>query len=346
METDSLSADSDTMSFLDILRHRNSALNDVPSYGAVSSHESDRGTVVEKALDDIDPHSNVIREPTLQYDSRIGAGSNTTGVVGLQAQADAILDTDWTLGLDDFASLSGPTMEATQEYPTANPLLTPVLAFPDPTWALYGNMAIHASKMVPNPRYRGREAGQCFHHYYHNPTNTTSHSNQPIARSNQTSKTKKSKKRRMFESILPRKRRHDYPIACTESLIPRSPHMPIPHPITAPRQKTPVPTAPEAALKPDRMTSKNLNRLPSNKRLTRVNQTDWVQDWENTTSASQNLNDRGITRDVNIPHFQKRPMSWPLRQYIRRSLDLSVNALTKEMAKLNVDGGGCSPSPI
>lgn len=62
----------------------------------------------------------------------------------------------------------------------------------------------------------------------------------------------------------------------------------------------------------------------------RIIKTDWVTGWDNGGTR-----DCDIVRDVNVPEHQRRPVSWPLRQHIRNSVDISVAVL----GKLRIDGG-------
>lgn len=341
------------MSFLEVLQHNNSASGGTDPYTMVSGHGSDGGKFHEEMLDHSDLHADPMHYATPNHGSLVAEDHTTSDVLGLQAQADAILDTDWKIGLGDFATMSCPDVEATQAYPITISSYKAVHDFSDRTWATNNmsvgiqnwfptyntnnSMPMYAPNTASNPSSRYEETGQHLHADIHASANITSHGHHPIVRYNQPSTTKKSRKRRLLSSMRPRKKRQTDSTAPTESLPPSVLHAPAAPP------PTPVLTSREDSRRNDLDHMNSPNRLPSNKPLTRVIQRDWVQDWENAGITHQNFNDRGITRDINVPRAQKRLMSWPLRQYIRRSLDLSVNALTKGMSKLNVERAENSP---
>ena len=59
--------------------------------------------------------------------------------------------------------------------------------------------------------------------------------------------------------------------------------------------------------------------------------TDRSADWDRRRSRTTDLNDAIVVKDVNIPNSDRRPLSWPRRNAIRRSLDLSVEVLRSKL---------------
>ena len=55
--------------------------------------------------------------------------------------------------------------------------------------------------------------------------------------------------------------------------------------------------------------------------------TDRSAEWDRRRSRTTDLNDAIVVKDVNISNSDRRPLSWPRRNAIRKSLDLSVEVL-------------------
>ena len=64
--------------------------------------------------------------------------------------------------------------------------------------------------------------------------------------------------------------------------------------------------------------------------------TDRVAEWDRRRSRTTDLNDAIVVKDVNISNSDRRPLSWPRRNVIRKSLDLSVEALRSTLKNYQV----------
>lgn len=64
--------------------------------------------------------------------------------------------------------------------------------------------------------------------------------------------------------------------------------------------------------------------------------TDRVAEWERRRSRTTDLNDAIVVKDVNISNSDRRPLSWPRRNVIRKDLDLSVEALRSKLKNYQV----------
>lgn len=64
--------------------------------------------------------------------------------------------------------------------------------------------------------------------------------------------------------------------------------------------------------------------------------TDRVAEWDRRRSRTTDLNDALVVKDVNISNSDRRPLSWPRRNVIRKSLDLSVEALRSKLKNYQV----------
>ena len=59
--------------------------------------------------------------------------------------------------------------------------------------------------------------------------------------------------------------------------------------------------------------------------------TDRSAEWDRRRSRTTDLNDAIVVKDINISDSDRRPLSWPRRNAIRKSLDLSVEALRSNL---------------
>ncbi len=64
--------------------------------------------------------------------------------------------------------------------------------------------------------------------------------------------------------------------------------------------------------------------------------TDRVAEWDRRRSRTTDLNDAIVVRDVNISNSDRRPLSWPRRNAIRKSFDLSVEAARRNLESCQV----------
>ena len=64
--------------------------------------------------------------------------------------------------------------------------------------------------------------------------------------------------------------------------------------------------------------------------------TDRVAEWDRRRSRTTDLNDAIVVKDVNISNSDRRPLSWPRRNVMRKDLDLSVEALRSKFKNYQV----------
>ena len=65
-------------------------------------------------------------------------------------------------------------------------------------------------------------------------------------------------------------------------------------------------------------------------------QTDRVAEWDRRRSRITDLIDAIVVKDVNISNSDRRPLSWPRRNVIRKDLDLSVESLRSKLKTYQV----------
>lgn len=73
---------------------------------------------------------------------------------------------------------------------------------------------------------------------------------------------------------------------------------------------------------------------------------DWMLAREQGSDGPNNFDNAGIVRDIRILDSERRPMSWPHRNPWRKSLDISVAVLTKGFEKLMTERGEASLSAV
>ena len=81
------------------------------------------------------------------------------------------------------------------------------------------------------------------------------------------------------------------------------------------------------------------SKQPSDEYPTEQPRANWVAAWEQGRNRRTNLDNAGIVRDMEISDSERRPMSWPHRNPWRKSLDISVAVLTKGFEKLMTERG-------
>ena len=64
--------------------------------------------------------------------------------------------------------------------------------------------------------------------------------------------------------------------------------------------------------------------------------TDRSAEWDRRRSRTTDLNNAIIVKDINISDSDRRPLSWPRRNAIRKSLDLSVEALRSNLKSCQI----------
>ena len=65
--------------------------------------------------------------------------------------------------------------------------------------------------------------------------------------------------------------------------------------------------------------------------------TDRVAEWDRRRSRTTDLNDAIVVKDVHISNSDRRPLSWPRRNVIRKDLDWSVEALRRKLKVYQVE---------
>ena len=65
--------------------------------------------------------------------------------------------------------------------------------------------------------------------------------------------------------------------------------------------------------------------------------------WDRGPNGRDRFDNAGIVRDIEISESERRPQSWPHRNPWRKSLDISVAVLTKGFEKLRTEKGEASP---
>ena len=64
--------------------------------------------------------------------------------------------------------------------------------------------------------------------------------------------------------------------------------------------------------------------------------TDRSAEWDRRRSRTTDLNDAIVVKDVNISNSDRRPLSWPRRNALRRSLDLSIEVLRSKLKNCQI----------
>ena len=68
----------------------------------------------------------------------------------------------------------------------------------------------------------------------------------------------------------------------------------------------------------------------------RIIRTDRSAEWDRRSSRTTDLNDAIVVKDINISDSDRRPLSWPRRNAIRKSLDLSVEVLRSNLKSFQI----------
>ena len=89
-----------------------------------------------------------------------------------------------------------------------------------------------------------------------------------------------------------------------------------------------------------------LSKHPRSDDPTEYPRVDNMSTWERGTNGRNHFDNAGIVRDIRISESERRPMSWPHRNPWRKSLDISVAVLTKGFERLMTEKGESSPSAI
>ena len=102
---------------------------------------------------------------------------------------------------------------------------------------------------------------------------------------------------------------------------------------------------PEAA-KTVTTNSKMSTKQPGHDCVTQDSRVDWMPAREQGNDGPKAFDSAGIVSDIKILDSERRPMSWPHRNPWRKSLDISVAVLTKRFEKLMTERGEASLSAV
>ena len=89
-----------------------------------------------------------------------------------------------------------------------------------------------------------------------------------------------------------------------------------------------------------------LSKQSDNDHATKTSRFDSMPAWEQGSDGRNKFDNAGIVRDIKILDSERRPLSWPHRNPWRRSLDISVAVLTKGFEKLMTERGEAASSVV
>ena len=245
----------------------------------------------------------------------------------MQAKPHAILNPGWTVTSNDSSlprSFEAATVTDPQPEDVSNVMS---LDFSNPaTWVEQDDFpacqnmfstcpdednhlqpSFHASK-TPTHRDSHRDSDE---------TEQSSRATENPAFRNDVQKQERSNKRKRIRSILSRKKQHVTPS--------HSPQIETSDVLGADSSPKSTMAASDASL---------LKYSSS-----RIICTDWIAAWEESGRIEPDIGNAGVVKDVNVANIDRRPLSWPRRHPWRKSLDISVMALTRGLEKLNVERG-------
>lgn len=279
------------------------------------------------------------------------------GLLGFQAEADAMLDLNWTVEIDDYTAARDTERSHCSAFGAIDsPHAGAVdhIALTDP--ALWEQQVVDPDFHIPIPEYSNAECNmstslQDMMGIQQNDSNHTQqlvHTDKPgtFAMPDQHSETTASiiddlehsqrpSKRKQLKSLLSRKRRRFTPSGLGRSEAPSTPRTDT----SLNNGQSMEPAAEIASLARKRA----ILGSTSNENLRRTLRTDWVSAWEGRASSREStFESRHAVRDVNISDVNRRPLSWPRRHALRKSLDISVAVLTKGFENLIKEQGDTS----
>ncbi|MCJ1454062.1 hypothetical protein MMC28_004412 [Mycoblastus sanguinarius] len=325
------------LSFLEVLTH---------SAGLQSQHGNRFFSLAPGAEMTVIRHGNNFQEPCENIDigaSRPGDEGPQQAIVNggefisetdtplnidiMQAKPHAILNPGWTVTSNDSSlprSFEAATVTDPQPEDVSNVMS---LDFSNPaTWVEQDDFpacqnmfstcpdednhlqpSFHASK-TPTHRDSHRDSDE---------TEQSSRATENPAFRNDVQKQERSNKRKRIRSILSRKKQHVTPS--------HSPQIETSDVLGADSSPKSTMAASDASL---------LKYSSS-----RIICTDWIAAWEESGRIEPDIGNAGVVKDVNVANIDRRPLSWPRRHPWRKSLDISVMALTRGLEKLNVERG-------
>ena len=88
------------------------------------------------------------------------------------------------------------------------------------------------------------------------------------------------------------------------------------------------------------------SKQPADDCATKTSQFDSMPAWKQGSDGRNTFDNAGIVRDIKILESERRPLSWPYRNPWRKSLDISVAVLTKGFEKLMTERGEAASSVV
>ena len=321
------------------LRRQNNSLNDASrcNYLQVVSNSG------ERIGEDFERHISGTSVSTLIRDQ------SSSGFRKVQEEVYATLDPAWTLDLDDTSALKDVQGSNDMHDQPADPSEMSMLDFQvDENQNLLQESYQDLGAQNDVPVYGGLQENEPVtdgarpnpqkdladpRHFNHTTGNaafdTSDHDRAMLAPSQGNTETEKPpSKRKRIKSFLSRKEQRLIP-----SQLPRSELSGSPDTICAARSAPNIEKPPKVTN--TTITGTRLARLPGTDHSPRIIHTNWVVDWERAGSRDKDLNGSTILKDVNISESDRRPMSWPRRTTLRKSLDISVAVLRRNFEKLS-----------
>ena len=279
------------------------------------------------------------------------------GVEGLQAEANAMLNPEWTVRLDDFAALQSthPTVGMDHLH---TEMLEPMLL------DQYVDLG-HQSSGVQHADYTYlRNTGPHLDNIGHSmspshrnvtvPSQAQSNAIQQLDTTNDSSMLdftkllhsisvptpeevpKRVSKRKRIRASLSRKKPCLTPSYHTKnddsSALKSNLSLTLPLRIEAAKAAT--------------TNNSTLSKQPANDYATETSRFDSMPAWKQRGDGRNVFDNAGIFRDIKILDSERRPMSWPHRDPWRKSLDISVAVLTKGFEKLMTERGEAASSVV
>lgn len=273
------------------------------------------------------------------------------GVKGLQAEANAILNPEWSVRLEDFAVTQSTEPSVGTDHSLAG-VLDPMLHGPSvdltrqssavqqacssPEYCdIGGSMLTSFPNVMTPPQAQSstiQQLGTAENNVlvdftkplYSMPTST------PVEVS------KRASKRKRIKSALSRKK----PCLTTSYHTYNEDFSVLRHNLSS---KLTLRT--EAA---EKMTTNNpmSSKRPGHDFQAEHSRIDWMPAREQASDGPNNFDNAGIVKDIRILDSERRPLSWPHRNPWRKSLDISVAVLTKGFEKLMTERGEASLSAV
>ena len=279
------------------------------------------------------------------------------GVEGLQAEANAMLNPEWTVRLDDFAALQSthPTVGMDHFH---TEMLEPMLH------DRYVDVG-HQSSGVQHAGYADlRSIGPHYTNIGH--SMLPSHRNVTVPSQAQSNAIKRLSTANDSSMLDFTKLLHSVPVPIPEEVPKRASKrkrlrasLSRKKPCLTPSYHTknddssalksnlssPLTFRTEAA-KATATNNSTLSKQPANDYATETSRFDSMPTWKQGSDGRNKFDNAGIVRDIKILDSERRPMSWPHRNPWRKSLDISVAVLTKGFEKLMTERGEAASSVV